>query len=143
MNKTETYRTFLQEQGFTPTTHEGLLAFRFEGGNYLLFPEEADAQFFRVMYPGFWPIESEAERTRALAAASDTSASLKAVKVFVMDGQTHASLELLLPDVEAFQTVFKRGLHALQGAVHRFAMQMQAPSALEAMLDAAQRAAHE
>ena len=42
--------------------------------------------FFLFVYPAFWPIKNVAEMNKALSACNDINSTIKAVKVFVLNG---------------------------------------------------------
>ena len=67
------------------------------------------------------------------------SASLKAAKVFPLGDAISATVELFLPNAQAWPSVFARALHALQLAAQRFCATMAtgaAPADMLAMLRA-------
>ena len=130
MNKqqlTDMYRSFLAEEGYVPQlTDDGNVTFKYEGGSYLIQIDENDEQFFRVIYPAFWPIESEAEREKVAQAALSATAETKVVKVYPVDNSTWAAIEMFCSPPEVFKSVFQRSLLALKAGVTRFRGQMQA-----------------
>ncbi|MDZ4201879.1 MAG: hypothetical protein U1C96_07005 [Gallionella sp.] len=124
--KAEMYRSYLAEEGFTPKLDDdGDISFKFEGKNYLIIIDEGDSEFFRLVYPWFWPIESEDEREKAAQAALYASTQTKVAKVYPVRDDTWAAVEIFCSPPEAFQAVFKRSLGALQAAVHNFRERMQ------------------
>lgn len=125
--KLERYRDHLTAQGFRPEMHDGYLTFRHEGGVYVMPAEESDAGYFRLLFPRFWSIDSDDERRRALLVASHVTARMKTAKVFVVDGDTFAAIEMFLPSAESFTAVFDRSLHVLQQAAHQFRLGMAPP----------------
>ncbi|MBB6097103.1 hypothetical protein HNR42_000517 [Deinobacterium chartae] len=126
MTLAQQYLEYLTEEGFRPTLDEaGDVRFRCEGGTYYIILEESDPTCFRLLFPGFWEIESEEERVQALQAASEVCADLKAVKVYLARGDTHASVELFLPDERDFPRIFERSLRVLQAGVRSFRSRMQ------------------
>lgn len=130
MTKLDDYHRFLTEEGFRPQMDgKDFLSFRHDGGTYVIPAEEKDSEYFRMLFPNFWSIDSPDERARALAAASEVTASIKAAKVFVLGDDTMAAIELFLPRPEDFRAVFPRALHVLKLASDRFAASMSGAGA--------------
>ena len=123
--RAELYRAFLAEEGYVPRIDgDGDVAFKFEGGSYVIIVDEKDDQFFRLVFPGFWSIESDEERARVEKAALEATAQTKVAKVFPVRDDTWATIELFCTPVEAFKPVFKRSIAALKSAVDTFRRRM-------------------
>ena len=121
------YREFLDQEGFRPSIDgDGDLVFKIEGKTYFVFADPNDAPFFRLVFPSFWSIENEDERAKAYVAAHDATAQTKVAKVFVVEDDTWASLELFCDPPETVRPVLLRGLSAVQSAVDTFAQIMRA-----------------
>jgi len=128
LSKGELYMEFLKEEGYMPRFDEdGDIVFKSEGVSYLLFASEDDREYFRLALPFFWKIEDAEERRRVLAAAAQVNAELKVVKVYPVDDNTWASIELLFHDPEQFKPIFKRALRVLRHGAERFAEIMRTP----------------
>ena len=57
---------FLQEEGYRPSQDEdGDIVFKHEAVTYLLFVEEEDTNYFRLVYPAFWEISTPDEEEKA------------------------------------------------------------------------------
>ncbi|MCL6595365.1 MAG: hypothetical protein K6V73_04045, partial [Firmicutes bacterium] len=53
------YLEFLAEEGYRPRLDaDGDVVFKVEGGAYYILLDE-DEEFFRLIYPNFWPLETE------------------------------------------------------------------------------------
>ena len=87
--------------------------------------DENDEQFYRLVVPNFWTIESDEERERVIRAAMQASAKTKVAKIFPVKDDTWASVELFLSGPEEFGGVFARSLSALQSAVRTFRESIQ------------------
>ncbi|MGE0143358.1 MAG: hypothetical protein AB7I19_05535 [Planctomycetota bacterium] len=125
MTKLDQIRDFLAKQGFRPQVRDDYVLFKYEGGTFLLPFDEEDPNFFRIVYPNFFPFASAGERQRVLETAAVVTGMVKGVKVFPGVNDTIASIELLLPDEATFQQFFPRALLSLQEAVRRFVMAMR------------------
>ncbi len=124
--KAEFYASFLRSEGFAPEVDkDGDVRFKAEGGTYVLFAHEADPEYFFLLFPNFWPIESEAERRRAFEAACHATATTKVAKVYPLGDNVSASVEMLFMDPEQCKPVFKRALAMLKGSVAMFVDKMR------------------
>ncbi|MCX7664946.1 MAG: hypothetical protein N2112_05315 [Gemmataceae bacterium] len=123
----EMYRTYLAEEGFFPKIDEdGDVCFKFEGGNYYLSVDENDLEYFRLVFPNFWSIDSESESEQAIKAAHHTTSTTKVAKVYLTRrDNTIASIEMFCDPPEVFKSVFRRSLSALQSSVMKFRKKMQ------------------
>ncbi|HOU24784.1 MAG TPA: hypothetical protein PLN42_11125 [Anaerolineae bacterium] len=124
MNKAERaqmYVSYLREEGYAPEVDkDGDVMFKFEGGIYYVLIDEEDEVYFRIVYPGFWPIRSEAERDRVIKAAMAATASTKVAKVFPVGDDVWADSELLCEPPEAFKQVMWRCIRSIRAAVAKF-----------------------
>jgi len=121
------YENFLLEEGFTPTIdQDGDVIFKAEGRTYAILIDERDEEFFRLVFPNFWPIESNEERVKVEQAALQATAETKVAKIFPVRNNVWASIELFCSPPEAFKPVFSRSMSALRAAVGTFAEKMAA-----------------
>lgn len=128
MTKAEMYFEFLKEDGYLPRyDNDGDIVFKVEGLSYLLFASEDDEEYFRLALPFFWKIESSEERQRVLAAASRVNAEIKVVKVYPVEDNVWASVELLFNPADGFKPVFNRALRVLRAGVDHFSELMRTP----------------
>ncbi|MEZ6067482.1 MAG: YbjN domain-containing protein [Planctomycetaceae bacterium] len=122
----EIYMQFLKEEGYVPHVDEdGDVVFKAEGRTYFIGVNEKDPEFFRLVFPFFWEIESEAERTKAFSACNHANLETKVAKVFVVKDNTWASVELFVQSPEDFKPLFKRSLSAIKVSVDSFAEKMR------------------
>ena len=121
------YMTFLAEEGYVPkVVNEGRhIQFKKEGGSFYIRINEKDPQFFQLIYPGFWDIESESERNSALQACNSANWDTKTTKLCVNKDSVWASVELFVESPEDFKPVFARSLRALDYGVERFVGKMR------------------
>jgi hypothetical protein len=126
MTRTELYMEYLTEEGFRPKLdEEGDIVFKSEGKTYVLFASAGDEQLFRLGALWIWPIESEEERQRALEAAADATCTLKVAKVYPVNDNIWATVEMLFEQPEHFRGVFPRALALVQAGVSRFNVKMR------------------
>jgi len=131
--KTEMYLAYLRRRGYNPELDEdGDINFKKEGGIYLIFPDDTDDEYFSIVYPNFWKVESDAERTRALTACNLAIRVSKVVKVFLRQDSKNiwAAVEVFVVKPENFEEVFDRLMSALRNGVTTFADEMKKSSQL-------------
>lgn len=91
------YMGFLTEEGFKPDLDsDGDVRFKREGKTYVIIIDAKDPEFFRLVLPNIWKIESEAERTQVLIAADASNAKSKVSKVCTMADNVWVSIELFV-----------------------------------------------
>ena len=124
-SRIEMYVQFLTNEGFQPKVGEiGFISFKREGLLYLLIADAKDEQFFRLMFPNFWKIESEEERQRALAACNEANEMTKVAKLFIHDDNMCTSVEMFFANPEDFKGVFGRSMSALENGTRNFVQAM-------------------
>lgn len=104
---------------------DGDLVFMREGRTYVLLAHEEDRQFVSILFPNFWPIENERERSAAYVAACEATANTKGAKVYPVRDNMFASREMLVSEPEQLDLVFERGMSMLQAVVRNFVEEMQ------------------
>lgn len=120
------YCDFLRNEGYEPEIdQDGDVIFRDGGRIYLILIDENDDEFFRLVFPNFWSIESEEERQRVERAAIFATAMTKVAKVFPVRHNVWATIEMFVSPIEGFKAVFERSMRALNVAVHSFVQKMQ------------------
>jgi hypothetical protein len=116
------YADYLRSEGFDPSVdNDGDIFFKYQGGNYYIYVYEQDAQYFRLVCPNIWKIESLQERSDAALAASKVNSSWKLVKVYVADwDDVMVSADILVKDPSDFTGFFYRMLEVLNDARNDF-----------------------
>ena len=89
--------------------------------------DEDDDQYFRLVFPNFWPIESNEELARAFYAANRATMAIKSAKVYVRaDGKNVvAAIEMFVSGPEEYKDTFTRCMSALRTGVQFFVKTMQ------------------
>ena len=122
----QVYSDYLREEGFSPKVDsDGDVQFKFEGSNYFIAVDEKDPMYFALVYANFWEIEDAAERAKVLEAANHVCRNQKVVKVYALESNVWASIEIFLPSTDQFKPVFNRALRALQDGKNKFVDQMR------------------
>lgn len=120
------YTDYLTEEGYKPSIDEdGDVVFKREGRSYFISVSENDPEYFRVVLPNFWSIESEEERAKVLAAASWSNYRSKVSKVYTVKDNTWASVELFVKDPKDFKKLFARSMSALSNGAETFTKKMR------------------
>lgn len=120
------YKDFLTEEGYKPELDsDGDVRFKREGKTYVIIIDAKDPEFFRLVLPNIWEIESEAERVQVLVAADASNAKSKVSKVCTMGDNVWVSIELFVGQPEDFKKVFTRALGALDNGVINFVVKMK------------------
>ncbi|WP_052351809.1 YbjN domain-containing protein [Deinococcus pimensis] len=118
--KAAAYLDFLAQEGYRPRLDEdGDVAFQYQGGHFYLDTRGADPQYFQLTFPWFHEFTPE-ERPRVLEVAATVTAESKVVKIYPQGNDTMATVELFLPDGDAWRPVFTRAVRSLWHAVGRF-----------------------
>jgi len=133
---TQYFQTLLHEEGF----HQGKvqwddsaqtsdLIFKVEGRNYLLMTDADDVNFVRLVFPNFWPLESDEEFAAALQAISMVNSRCKGVKVHANGANDNivATAEFLISaqDPKLESALFIRYIRMLNSAADEFARMMR------------------
>lgn len=93
--RSEMYRKYLTEEGYAPKIDDdGDVRFKYEGRYYFIAVDENDEEFFQLVFPNFWTIESDAERDKVAKAAIQATAKTKVAKVFPVNDNTWALIEM-------------------------------------------------
>jgi len=122
----EMYQRYLAEEGYVPKKSEDneFILFKFEGMACVIFIDE-DEGYFRIVSPGFWTIESDEEREKAIHVAHNVNISTKVANVFPLGESASATIEMFCYPPEVFKAVFQRSLNALKAVVVKFVEEMQ------------------
>lgn len=124
--RTTIMQEFLQNEGYVPKLDsDGDITFKYEGGNYIIIFDDDDPEFFRLIYPAFWSIDSPEERVQVEGAALRATSQTKVAKVYLVGENTWAAIELFCPSAEAAVAVFPRSIRALRAAVNTFVADMR------------------
>lgn len=129
MNKMDVYLDMLAELGFRPErTSTGNAVFKYEGRTHYLYANETDPDYFQLVCPNFWSIDSVEELQRALYCASEISRDTKVAKAYINDDETRVSIavEMFVDDLDHLRPIFTRTLNALSWAVSEFRQRMRA-----------------
>ena len=124
--RAEMFMEHLAEEGYRPKLDDdGDVVFKHEGGGYCIIIDETDEQYFRIIFPGFWSIESEQERAMVEKAALHATKQVKVAKIFPVRDDTWAAVELFCDPPSNALSVLGRSLGSLQTATNAFRAKME------------------
>jgi hypothetical protein len=125
----ERYLTFLAEEGYRPRINaNGNVSFKCEGRPCVITIDEKEEEYFYLIYPNFWRIESDEELAQVKEAGLAVIAEIKAVKIYPVGGtNTYATVEQFCFPTQTFKDVFDRCLRALRAGVEKFVAKMEEP----------------
>jgi len=117
----KTFLDFLANDGFRPSINsDGEIMFHFEGKICYLQTAADDAEYMRIIIVNFRQAADADDLARVTAAAQESTAGTKVVKIFTLDGDTWCVAEFLLPEPARFTDVFPRTLSAMRAALRTF-----------------------
>ena len=117
---------YLKEQGYhAKVDKDGDIVFKCESMNLAILVDDNDEDFFRLILPNFWEIESEGELDHVLLASSEINHEIKLIKITTSDMETHASVEMLLTSAQDIAKIFEKSLRCIQHATYKFAEKMR------------------
>ncbi|MDP8235914.1 MAG: hypothetical protein P9M08_05995 [Candidatus Erginobacter occultus] len=120
------YTEYLIGEGYKPEIDkDGDIVFKREGRSYIIIIKEKDPEFFQLILPNFWAIESEEERARVLVAADASNAKSKYSKIYTVKDNVWVSMELFVEKPDDFKQLFGRAMAALANGLTNFVSKMR------------------
>jgi hypothetical protein len=123
------YMQYLKSEGYAPTIDSNGtdIDFKYQGGYYYISIDAKDPQYFCLVYPNFYELDSRSVRNDAAIAASHVSANKKVVKVWLTpdDKNVCISTEIYLKDPSDISAFLSRMLSAIASAREDFMKEMQ------------------
>ncbi len=119
------YMRFLEQEGYKPEIDsEGDVAFKKEGFSYFIQVTE-DREFFKVVFPAFYEIESVAEHFLILQAVEQANREVKVAKLVIVGDYVWAVAESFVSDQSDIEDIFDNSLLALRVGRDRLLELMQ------------------
>ncbi len=119
--RAELYRNFLAEEGYAARIDDdGNVVFKYHAMTFFISADEDDEEFFRLVCPNFWSIDSDEERDHVVHAAAAVNSSIKVAKVYPVRDSTWASVEMYCSPPDAVLPVLLRAMGTLRGMVTEF-----------------------
>lgn len=119
------YLAFLKAEGFSGKIDgDGDVEFKFEGKFYYFIIDETDPEFFYILFPNFWAIESAEERAQVASAASIASKTTKVAKVYIDGNDTSIGAQVFIKDKDDYKIWFRRMIDCIGTALDAFREEM-------------------
>lgn len=133
---TQYFQTLLDGEGFNrgqvqwdDSAQTSDLIFKVEGRNYILIADADDTDFVRLVFPNFWPLESDEEFAAALQAISIVNGRCKGAKIHANSGNDNiiVTAEFLISSTEPklASALFVRYIRMINNAADEFAKIMR------------------
>lgn len=118
----DAYTSYLDEQGFRPSVTElGNVLFKAEGRNYVIYVDEKDPTYFRLVVSFTYSDAGEDAQAKRLKALSEVNRTMKAVKAYVgASGSTDFSIEMFQNKPGDANANLARMLRQLRAAVSKY-----------------------
>ncbi len=115
------YINFLKGEGYeTSIDDDGDVNFEADGRTYFIEVNEDDLEFFRLVLPNIWPIESELERIQVMEACNKANFKVKTAKAYATDDNVWIAVEVFLEKPDDFEAIFERSLGVIDYCVDIF-----------------------
>lgn len=118
----QTYVQYLNAEGFNPNlTQAGNVRFRREGKFYIIYVDEKDPEYFRLVLSFTADDKTPAGRLKRIEGANLATTETKVVKAYVdSDGDPNFAAEMFLIVPGDFKTHFSRLLRAIDTAYDKY-----------------------
>lgn len=119
------YIDFLEGEGLEGTIdRDGDVQFSYSDRTYFIEVNEDDNEFFRVVLPNIWPIESVQEGLQVVQACDEVNRTMKCTKAYVTNDDVWIAVELFVGSPDDFKSVFTRCLSAIEQGLETFVDEM-------------------
>ena len=118
----ETYSGYLANEGYRPeTTQNGNVRFRREGKIYVIYCDERDPTYFRLVLSFSAEDKSAAMRVKRLEGVNTASNDTKVIKAYLdSDGDPTFAAEMFLVVPGDFKTTIQRLFRAMDSAYEKY-----------------------
>jgi hypothetical protein len=124
--RAQMYLEYLRSEGYVPSIDgDGDVVFKYEGRTYYIIVSETDPEYFKLLFPNFWSLESPEEKVKAERSALIATLETKVAKVSPVRENVVATIEMFCSPPESFKNVFPRSISALRSAVQTFVEKMK------------------
>lgn len=119
------FMDMLEDQGMEGwIDSDGDVQFDYEDLTFFIEVNEDDNEFFRVVLPNIWPIESTTEATTAVYAVNTVNSTKKTAKAYIHDDNVWIAVELFIDNPKNVKPVFMRSLGVIMESVDLFVEEM-------------------
>ncbi len=112
----------LKHEGKAESENGAVVRFTDGNGKFLLIFDKEDPGFVTVLFPNFYPIETEEEYVNCVMAATKATGDLKSAKIMVdfEDKQVSVAAEYFDYTIEEKAQLLKRYIGAVESGIHEF-----------------------
>jgi hypothetical protein len=117
------YMSYLWGEGYSPWVDEdGDVAFEDDDLTFYIIVNEDDLGYFRLMFPGFYNIDTQQERQRAADAISKVNREKKVAKVYMNTQETRVNVDaqVYVRNPGDFKGIFRRMFNNVVSAAYDF-----------------------
>ena len=112
--------SYLKAQGLMPAEEEYGISFKYQMKNFLVFSDDEDEKFFRLMLPAIFDVNDE-NRGDVLEAANMVNNEMKAIKVTIFsEDSVWVFFEQFFDSTPVFDDIVPRGINILLAAQNSF-----------------------
>lgn len=104
---------------------DGDVQFSYEDRSYFLEVNENDTEFYRLVLPNIWPIESELERLKVFKAVNEVNKTKKVAKAYVTNDDVWITVEMFIDKPDNFIGSLERQFKVINEAVKLFVDEME------------------
>jgi hypothetical protein len=121
MTKTDSYLEYLRQEGYRPELdNDNDIVFKHERITFVLFANEDDEAYFKLMIPFFWKLESAEETDRAIRFMNQLNTEYKAAKFCPTGDNVSVFAECFYDQPDQYKPVFARYVDLLATAMREF-----------------------
>ena len=129
----EKYRNLINDEGYKAAPPEKdddgdlRVVVKFEGMSLLIYFDNEDTQFVRIILPNFYSLDTDEEKLKSLSAVNQVAAKCKGAKAFINPAQDNVmcAVEFLENGASLTIEMLIRNLNMLVGAAKFFAVEMR------------------
>lgn len=99
---------------------DGDVQFEYADHSYFLEVNEDDPEFFRLVLPNIWPIESELERLKVLKAVNEVNTTKKVAKAYSVNDNVWIAVEMFITKPDDFVGTLERHFSVLEESITVF-----------------------
>lgn len=117
------YMSYLRGEGYTPSIDsDGDVAFESDDLDFYIIVNDSDPEYFNLLFPGFYSIDTQEERQRAADAISVVNRTKKVAKIYMNTSETtvSAAAEVFVREPADFKVTFTRMFRNVLSAAYDF-----------------------
>jgi hypothetical protein len=104
---------------------DGDIQFEYKDRSYFLEVNENDTEFYRLVLPNIWPIESALERLKVLKAINEVNKTKKVAKAYATNDNVWITVEMFIDKPDNFIGSLERQFKVINEAVDLFVEEMK------------------